>query len=258
MAQCATLHPGQVLVWRIHLDVPETYLNLLTGILSPDELARADRFLSASHRHHYITGRGALRCILGRCLNIAPHRVQFDYQEHGKPVLAQPRTTNGNLSFNFSHSLELALCAVTLNSPIGVDVEYHRQTIDLDSIAQRYFCPHEYAVIRSAPADESRKLFLRYWTCKEAYIKAIGKGLSQLESAHIDLRPKEPAQLRVPGNWRVYELNPADGYSAAVVVAGTRHQVQCGQYESGPRPSCQPEKAGSRDCGLLIGVGGLV
>ena len=90
---------------------------------------------------------------------------------------------------------------------------------DLESLAKRFFLPREYEVIKSLLPEKKQQVFFRYWTCKEAYLKATGDGLVQLEQIEIDLTPTKPAQLLVTGNWELRELIPADNFAAAVVVA---------------------------------------
>jgi 4'-phosphopantetheinyl transferase len=115
-----TLLPDDIHVWRIDLDQPETQLQNLAATLSSDETSRAERFYFQEHRQRFIAGRGILRTILGRYLSIQPLQVEFNYQQRGKPVLADKFADSG-LAFNLSHSQGLGLCAVNCTRPIGVD-----------------------------------------------------------------------------------------------------------------------------------------
>ncbi|HYW19237.1 MAG TPA: 4'-phosphopantetheinyl transferase HetI [Nodularia sp. (in: cyanobacteria)] len=224
-----TLLPNDVHIWRIHLDIPEAQQQNLLATLSGDELSRANRFHFPQHRQRFITGRGILRSILGSYLDIEPQQVIFDYQERGKPMLADTLADSG-LWFNLSHSQGLALCAVNYHGEIGIDLEYIRPMSDVEALAKRFFLAREYEVVRSLSPQEQQEIFFRYWTCKEAYLKATGEGLAQLEQIEILLSPTEPAQLQTSGHWSLFELTPAENYLAAVVVAGFGCDLKCWQY----------------------------
>ncbi|WP_416235683.1 4'-phosphopantetheinyl transferase HetI [Nodularia sp. UHCC 0506] len=227
--QNLTLLSNDIHLWRIHLDVSEVQRQNLLTTLSDDEIARANRFHFQEHRQRFITGRGILRNILGNYLGIESQQVVFDYEERGKPVLADTLAKSG-LCFNLSHSQGLALCAVNYHSQIGVDLEYIRPMSDVEALAKRFFLPREYEIVRSLSGHEQQEIFFRYWTCKEAYLKATGEGLAQLEQIEILLNPTKPAQLKTSENWSLFELRPAQDSLAAVVVAGAVDNLQCWQY----------------------------
>ncbi|MDZ8259996.1 4'-phosphopantetheinyl transferase HetI [Nostoc sp. ChiQUE01b] len=224
-----TLLQDEIHVWRIDLDQPELHLQNLAATLSSDETARAERFYFQEHRQRFIAGRGILRTILGRYLDVQPRQVEFNYQRRGKPVLADKFTDSG-LAFNLSHSQGLGLCAVNCTSEIGVDLEYIRPMSDLEALAKRFFLTREYEMLRSLSPNQQQEVFFRYWTCKEAYLKATGDGLSQLEQVEVSLTPTEPAKLQITENWSLFELVPTNNYVAAVAVANFGWNLKCWQY----------------------------
>ncbi|MEH2297408.1 4'-phosphopantetheinyl transferase HetI [Nostoc sp.] len=224
-----TLLPDEIHVWRIDLDQPELQLQNLAATLSNDEIARAERFYFQEHRQRFIAGRGILRTILGRYLGIQPSQVQFNYQHRGKPVLADKFADTG-LAFNLSHSQVLGLCAVNCTRQIGVDLEYIRSMSDLEALAKRFFLPREYEMLRSLSPNQQQEVFFRYWTCKEAYLKATGDGLSQLEQIEVSLTPTEPAKLQITEDWSLFELVPTNNYVAAVAVENFGWDLKCWQY----------------------------
>lgn len=222
-----TLLSDEVHIWRIPLDQPESQIQYLATILSSDELARANRFYFPEHRQRFIAGRGILRSILGEYLQIKPQQVNFDYEPRGKPFLADNQS---GLQFNLSHSQNLGLCAVNYTRQIGIDLEYIRPTSNLEGLAQRFFLPREYELVRSLPDEQKQKIFFRYWTCKEAYLKATGDGIAKLEEIEIALTPTEPASLQTFPAWNLLELVPDDNCVAAVAVAGFGWQPKFWQY----------------------------
>ena len=220
---------NDVHIWRINLNSSESQLQFFRETLSSDEIARAQRFYFPEHRQRFIAGRGTLRAILGQYLGIAPKQVEFEYQPRGKPLLAAKFADKG-LLFNLSHSQDLALCGVSYQNQIGVDLEYIRTMSDLEGLAKRFFSSREYEHLRLISPQEQQQIFFRYWTCKEAYLKATGDGLVELEEIEISLTPNQPSQLLVSGDWNLRELTPAENFAAAVVVAGSNINLHCWEY----------------------------
>jgi 4'-phosphopantetheinyl transferase len=220
---------NDVHIWRINLNSDELQLQFYRETLSSDEIARAERFYFPEHRQRFMAGRGTLRTILGQYLDIAPKQVEFEYQPRGKPLLAAKFADKG-LLFNLSHSQDLALLGISYQHQIGVDLEYIRTMSDLEGLAKRFFSAREYEYLRLLSPAQQQQIFFRYWTCKEAYLKATGDGLVQLEEIEIDLTPNQPSKLLVSGDWSLSELTPADNFAAAVVVAGSNIHLHCWEY----------------------------
>ena len=205
------------------------------------ERIRSESFHFERDRRHFIVARAVLRTILGRYLQIEPKRVQFSYGPHGKPELAE-RAGDGELRFNIAHSHELALYAFTRGREIGVDLEYLRNLPDAEQIAANFFSARENATLQALSTSQRQQAFFNCWTRKEAYIKAIGKGLSQpLDQFEVSLAPKAPASLlNVAGapeeasRWSLKALTPAPGYAAALAVEGHRWRPTFWQFPESP------------------------
>jgi 4'-phosphopantetheinyl transferase len=230
------LSSKDVHVWCAALEQPDARVQQLAKTLSEDECSRASRFYFDRDRNHFIVGRGLLRTILSRYTNIAAHQIQFCYGSRGKPSLANPRG-KGTLQFNVSHSQGLALYAITRDRRIGIDLEYIRPTSDVESLAKRFFSASEYAAISSLPPNQKQEAFFNAWTRKEAYIKATGEGLAQLEQVEVSLIPGEPAKLlnikqdaQAAANWSLQALTPATGYIGALAVEGHDWHLKCWQW----------------------------
>lgn len=216
-----SLETGTVHVWRVSLDQSNDRLDLFRRTLEPDELNRASRFHFEKHRQRFIVARGFLRSVVARYLEMQPEALRFSYGAYGKPALASEHV----LRFNLSHSHEVALLAVTLDAELGVDVEHIRADFASDEIAQRFFSRAEVEVFNALPKDEQVAAFFRCWTRKEAYIKAIGKGLSQaLDAFDVTLAPNvQPALLRAEGDdasrWLLRDIDVGAGYAGALALA---------------------------------------
>lgn len=235
--QVPSLPGDRVHLWRIWLDRPAGYAEPLIQILSADERARAERFRFERDRNRFIIGRSALRTILAGQLGTGPGRVRFTYGPQGKPYLAQD-AGSGGIRFNMAHSHGLALLALARDRELGVDLEWVRPLPDADQIAARFFSAAEHTTFRELPKDQRQEAFYLCWTRKEAYIKAVGEGLSRpLSQFDVSLTPGQPARLlRVEGDpaeidrWSLVSLAPAAGYLAALAVEGQDRPLECWQY----------------------------
>jgi 4'-phosphopantetheinyl transferase len=228
------LKPDHVHLWWIRLDVPEARLRELAASLNADERERAARFRRPEDRDRFIAARGSLRTTLSRYLGMAPAAIRFTYGPHGKPAL-ETHSGQAPLTFNLSHSRGLALLGVTLDRRIGVDVEWIRPEFATEETAVRYFAAGEVAALRSVPPAERAAAFFRCWTRKEAYLKAIGKGLLlPLDSFEVSLRPDDAAALlsarddpAAPQRWDLRDLDAGAGCAAALAVEGRGLELHC-------------------------------
>lgn len=177
-------------VHAVRLRATEAVTAQFRELLTLDEQERAARFRFPHLQSSFSLARGALRILAGRYLNTDPAGIRFEYGPNGKPSLAG----GARLKFNVSHSGALALFAFTLDCEIGVDVEEIRPMPDREQIAARFFSAQEAA---------EPGAFFRLWTRKEAYIKALGEGLSSA-----------PPQSE---GWTLHDLDVPAPYAAAVV-----------------------------------------
>ena len=145
-------------------------------MLSPDELARAERFHYAKDRSAFIIARAGLRWLLGKYLGCAPERLSFRYGAYGKPFIAGPG--QGKLDFNLSHAGGYALVGFSSGQPIGVDLEAEDPTIEIERLTQRFFSTAESRQVLALPPTDRVAAFFRTWTRKEAFLKAKGAGLN--------------------------------------------------------------------------------
>jgi len=227
-----TLQGGDVHVWRTSLVQAEDYVERLFRILSPDEQAKAKRYRFVELQHHYIVGRGVLRELLGKYLNVPGASLEFAYGPQGKPMLAGAFAGH-DIRFNVSHSGELALYAVTTGREVGVDVEYMKDLEDLESIVEHFFAPPEVEKLLSLPKEQRHEAFFNCWSRKEAFIKVTGKGVSYgLDKFAVTLAPDEPARLLwVEGadaaNWELLALDAQERYKAALCVEGQGITLSC-------------------------------
>lgn len=194
-------------------------------LLSSDERERAARFHFERDRQHYCATRAVLRILLGAYLETSPRDLGFQYSDKGKPALAL-RHEGCGIAFNASHSGDFALLGFTRRSHIGVDIEKIRDDFDTASIARRFFSAREQDELSRLPADQQHQAFFRCWTRKEAFIKALGEGLSHPlnqfdvslgSSGRVSLTTRpEPEEAE---HWWLQAVEPGPGYAAAFAVS---------------------------------------
>lgn len=210
-------------VWRIDLALGADGPARCLSILSEDERGKADRYLRAEDRHRFVAARAALRTILGGTLHVDPRALTFVTGVAGKPELAG--CWRGRLQFNLSHSGAWALIAVAPACRIGVDVEAIRPMADCVAIARSHFAPDEVAALTALPPDSQEDAFFACWTCKEAFVKALGSGLAKpLNGFSVTLPPAPPALVAIDGSvgearrWTLRQIDPSAGYAGAVAL----------------------------------------
>ncbi|MDQ3928579.1 MAG: 4'-phosphopantetheinyl transferase superfamily protein, partial [Chloroflexota bacterium] len=160
------LPDGAVHIWSAPLDLPSELMPHFESLLSPGEIARADRFVFEKTRRHFIAGRGLLRSILSWYAGRQAGELEFEYGPYGKPALAES-CEGAWLRFNVSHSRDRALYALARGREVGVDVEYMRTDLEYEGIAKRFFSPRESAVLRALPKSQRCEAFFNCWTRKE-------------------------------------------------------------------------------------------
>src|ERR1700733_4041788 len=163
----------EVHIWALCLDDAHS-MHSLRESLSPDELERTSRFRFERHQNQYVLTRGTLRCLLSGYLGISPSEISFQYSKYDKPRLTQTQ----DLDFNLSHTEGMAIFGFTRGHRIGVDIERLRSDFPAGEIAERFFSLAEREALRETRAARRHEVFFRIWTRKEAYIKALGEGLS--------------------------------------------------------------------------------
>ncbi|MGD1917469.1 MAG: 4'-phosphopantetheinyl transferase family protein [Pleurocapsa sp.] len=217
---------SKVHIWRANLNFSPAEVVRLTAFLSTDEIARANKFRFPQHKRRFIAARSILRQLLSNYLNISPNNIKFDYGDRGKPKIIESNTAN-SLQFNISHSQEYALFGFTTSNLIGVDLEYLREMPDAVKIAQRFFSPREFDLIKNLTPQQQSQVFFKLWTAKEAYLKAIGIGLSgSLSSVDIDFTLDNNNTLilaingntTIANNWSMYSCIPSSNYVGAIAI----------------------------------------
>ena len=210
------------------------------SVLDNAEQARALRFTQERHRVAFRRAHAGLRAILGRWLGAAPASLAFETGPHGKPRLAN----QGAPYFSFSHSGTIASVAVSANFEIGLDIERCRH-INAFEFASHYFSLAEQTALARLPAALQHKAFFEAWTRKEAFVKALGLGLSMpLDSFTVSLGPGNlPALVALdnapaePASWQFTSFCPASGFLGAIAARAVGWTVKIEDARDADLPS---------------------
>lgn len=231
------LGQGEVHLWWLDLAPAAPVAARLARCLDAHERERAARFHFDVHRDRYVAAHGQLRGLLGAYAGADPAGLRFEHEERGKPRLAAAAadgTPTHGLAFNLSHSDNEGLVAIGRVAPLGADIEVRRHLPDLEALAVSHFTTSELGELHSLPEPRRHDGFFAAWTRKEAYVKALGAGLSvPLDGFEVALHPDRPAALRsIEGStdkalgWTLWAGRPTRESWAAVAIGAPRTRVR--------------------------------
>lgn len=232
------LPADEIHIWFGLLDQPVSEYSSFIQTLSIDERLRAERFHFQKDRKRFIVRHGMLRIILGCYLGAKAREIRFYHGKNGKPAIAET-CDKGTIQFNLSHSNGVALFAFARKHKIGVDIEHIRDIAETEQIVERFFSTNENEVLRSLSENQKREALFNGWTCKEAFVKALGDGLSlPLDKFDVSLLPGESAGLlRIEGDsreasqWSIQNFKPAPDYVGALAVKSRLFEIKHMQWE---------------------------
>jgi 4'-phosphopantetheinyl transferase len=192
-------------------------------ILDDAELSRAQRYKIDRVRHRFIVARATLRRVLARYLAIKVEHVVFTLGEYGKPFLSSQLEHQG-LVFNLSHSVDMLAIVVGSNQQLGVDIERHKSISSLSGLVHKCFSENELDYWQNLPESTKQSAFYDIWTRKEAFVKAVGRGVA-LGMNQCVTRPENPEKFTgIPeaygraADWQIINFVTPKYYSGAIVT----------------------------------------
>lgn len=225
--EITSLTRDKIDVWFLKVDMPPKKIKELEILLSPDEIASADRFHFIRDRQRYIVQHGVLRMLLGGYVGCSPRDVDICLGANGKPHLTG-QDNDGAINFSASRSDAFVALAFSQLSEIGIDIEKIRSIPDMLEIVARHFTIREEEEINSCPESERLTLFYKFWTRKEAVLKAHGDGLLRpLDSVCVasDVKAGVPWKVKVSKyiaekEFLVTDVEGPTDFAVAVAVDG--------------------------------------
>lgn len=224
------LPEGEVHLWVEQLHVDLKSVAEAKKLLSKAEITRADRFRHRRDHDRYVAAHARVRQILARYAGIDAAKLEFEVSEFGKPSLGAGTERQG-INFNLSHSGDRFLLGIVRNARIGVDIEEIKPESATSDVAERFFTKRENADLQSLPPEDRIVAFFNCWTRKEAYLKALGCGLSVSPTdCDVTLLPAASPEIRRrtatdPADWALIDLS-ADAYAAAAATDTKPVKVQ--------------------------------
>ncbi|MEM6628436.1 MAG: 4'-phosphopantetheinyl transferase superfamily protein [Bacteroidota bacterium] len=206
-------------LYQADLQISPMTESKILKMLAPDEVVRSKKFRFIKDRRHYIAARGFLRYLVARYLGISPQSLALSYSDKGKPFVKG----DANLQFNLSHAGGKALYAMTLEAPVGVDMEPIDRKVDISLIARHSFSESEQNNLFALPESEQALAFFECWTRKEAFVKAQGGGLSiPLDQFEVSIKPNQRVELvsvawnpDEPARWTFNDIPSIEGFVGA-------------------------------------------
>lgn len=200
-------------------------LDAYQALMSEEERARHQRFMFEKDRHRFLITRALVRTLLSRYHPLRPESWQFEAGRYGRPSIIEPRLPRP-LEFNLSHTPGMVVCLVAWDREIGVDVEDIQRRAAGMRVAEHYFAAEEVAQLQAMPEAAQAEAFFDFWTLKESYIKAVGRGLSlPLKQFAFHLEANQPVRITFTGtldddprSWQFTQYRPTPRHKIAVAL----------------------------------------
>jgi 4'-phosphopantetheinyl transferase len=185
-----------------------------------------------------------VRSLLAAYLRVDRAAVAIERDDHGKPRLAQPVGTD--LQFNLSHSGHSLIVALSRSQTLGIDIESGVRARPWLALAERYFTAEEYAALAALPAHRLRAAFLELWSCKEAVVKALGRGiafgLDRLSFARtpdggVERLVRIDAEAGSAHEWQIVRLSLAPELAGALAWRGPDRKLCAFRISAGATPA---------------------
>ena len=222
------LKKGVVDIWHGEIAENEQYNDYFYSFLDPEEKAMAGSMKRPQARSRFLEVRARLRLKLAEYLGQQPSSIAIKRNEYGKPYLAEQMEFN----FNLSHSGRQLLLAVTNGCQVGVDIEMIRPRPGFEGLVKKCFAEQEQQYWHSLSEQNKITAFYRFWTAKEAFVKAVGRGIA-LGLNKVELASGQPLRLvSIPeqyGSVAVWSLCAID-LSESVSAAACLNSGRAGSY----------------------------
>ena len=211
---------NEVEIWHGKVTAEDAYYQAYWNVLDEAEQTQARKFKNALLHKRYVEVHGRLRNTLAQMLKQPPEKISIKKAGHGKPYLAD----HPELAFNISHSVDRLMIAIGRNSQLGVDIEICKERFNLSGLVDKCFAEEEASYWTKLPETQKNQAFYRFWTRKEAFVKATGHGIA-LGLNECVINPENPTEfLRIPdlcgqaSAWHLQDIDLEKGICGALVA----------------------------------------
>lgn len=202
-----------VKIWLGEIAMDEADYPLHLSMLDENERQQANNFKNDQIRRNYVVIHAQLRKLLGNAVDTPPEKLRILKAQHGKPYLAG----FPNVTFNLSHTANWAALAIAyrcdIGIDIGIDIELCKARANMAALVEKCFGEEEKHYWRQLPENLKAYEFYRFWTRKEAFVKATGRGIS-LGLKQCTINPYCPNEfMKIPegfgatSEWRIHDLD---------------------------------------------------
>lgn len=204
-------------IWRVPVDLPQQDFVSIRALMNEEEGQKAEKFYRQEDKIRFIIGKGFLRRLIGKYQKISPKTVLFRHNKQNKPLLA----TQNNFHFNISHAGEWVVFALS-SAATGIDIEPINSSFNYQEVVPQFLEPSEIEFIaKSAYPHQS---FFKLWTRKEAFLKALGWGLTDHLNQYCFLDGWRTISLPEPidqKDWQIKSLLMEKNYSLSLAYPKT-------------------------------------
>jgi 4'-phosphopantetheinyl transferase len=218
-------------IWQGDLEAHQGVIEAYSALLSQSERLRMDGIKHNSSRNNYVLVRIVLRELLAAYVQIEPQSLQFEQAEFGKlRLIGYP------IYFNLSHSANKLVIAVANRDHIGVDIEAVKLRKNMFELARGVLSTTEFVAWASLEYADQLMQFYALWTKKEAFVKAVGRGIALgLDRCEIDMPTGTrfraiPSQYGRAEDWKILAFKVASDFSGALVAPNLEWVVGEGRF----------------------------
>lgn len=232
------LTSGHIDIWRTSLDISTVKVKGYYELLDSEEKTRVNNYKSSKRSNEFIITRGVLRKTIADLFKVPPSSFQFKYTDKDKPFL-KTDILGVPLSFNISHSSDHALIAMGFERKLGVDIERIRNNVDFKKLARRFFSKQESEALENYPDTSIPSAFFSCWSRKEAFVKALGDGISfGLSEFTVSIHP-EQSEIKLEthydplatDDWCINNIPAGNEYAAAICSNRPNYEIRLWQVE---------------------------
>ena len=220
-----------VKVWFGEISITEADYPYQISLLNENEQRQADNFKNDLLRRRYVANRAKLREILAQIVNCNPASLRFEIAQHGKPYLGD----HPEIEFNLSHTGNKIAVAIGHRCQVGIDIELCKTRSSLSALVEKCFDQEEKNYWQQLPESLKPQEFYRFWTRKEAFVKATGRGIA-LGLTSCVINPNQPstflripAEFGLPSEWRIHnmsDLNDTSIVGALVIKTDKKLSIE--------------------------------